>query len=99
MRRYTDPVVSCPYEPEKHTMKKPRLVWHLEKCKSRADHLKAGKPEFHCKNNYLHILFDKESLVKHEETCDDIGKRESHDEEVQEWLQVSEGPEPSTVWS
>ena len=71
MRKYTDAVVECPYD-KSHKMPQPRLQWHFVKCQEKKDREALNLPTYHCKNNYLHVYFDKDAMDLHEEECDKL---------------------------
>ncbi len=69
MISFDDPIVSCPFD-KSHLIKEPRLIWHLLKCKVRAEYIASGKPVFNCRFFHQHILFNQLDLISHERTCD-----------------------------
>jgi hypothetical protein len=71
MRKYTDPIVECPFDPA-HKMPQPRLQWHLVKCSAKIKREQAGLPIFNCKNNFSHIFLEADKLNEHEIECDRV---------------------------
>ena len=69
MRRYDDPYISCPIDPQ-HRMPSLRLQWHFTKCKKKYLDQNPGKSVYHCRHDYMHIYLDEEKCKHHEtEEC------------------------------
>lgn len=62
MRSYLDKQVKCPFD-ESHSMPEPRLIWHISRCPVRMQHIKEGKPIYHCKYFHTHIYLVEERLL------------------------------------
>ena len=99
MRKYTDEIVECPFD-KSHKMPQPRLQWHLVKCQAKRDREELNLPTYHCRNNYLHVYFDKDALALHEESCNKIcdDKRASRTANQEEFFRDYKGLAEDDAW-
>jgi hypothetical protein len=93
MRRFDDPYINCPIDPQ-HRMPSLRLQWHIQNCKRTYLEKNPGKMVYHCKHYYLHIYLDEEKLKLHEiQEClknPDVVKKQKLDQLAQELLELGD---------
>ena len=68
MKSFDDEMIVCPFN-EAHRMPKPKLQWHVPKCKDKIARDQQGLPTYHCKHNWYHIFFTDEEHLMHEADC------------------------------